>query len=96
MAHDIKCRECGESIFFVKTENGKQMPCDRRTQYYKHDPHGPDTLILPDGRVVRCRIDNRASDYDGEGYIPHFATCRARQKKKNRSMNGQLSFFDEW
>lgn len=85
------CQYCGSDLTFMKTENGKWMPCEVRGHYYRNDPHGKDTLILGGGKVIRCTIDDDTKDFDGFGYRPHWGNCPVRDKKQE---TGQLSLFE--
>ena len=68
-----KCKSCGAEIRFVKTTNGRYMPCDNVSICYKLDPNGKETAITLDGNVVKCEYTTEK--YDGIGYRPHWATC---------------------
>jgi hypothetical protein len=62
----IKCPRCGKGMHFIRTENGKQMPCEMELK--KGD--GKMTLITHQGKTIR-----KASDHV-YGYEPHFGYCR--------------------
>lgn len=71
-----QCSGCGARVVWVKTEAGKNMPCDPAFRNYKIDPSGKDKIVTPAGKVVTGIIDVDPSEADGYGYISHFATCR--------------------
>lgn len=91
-----KCDRCGAEIIFIKTFAGKMMPCDTQMHYYIADPHGKDTLMVGN-RVIRCTIDDKSEEFDGRGYVPHWATCQANKPTvapKKDDSNRQMSIFD--
>lgn len=64
----VKCKGCGELIFFVKTENGKSMPLDVKGQSFYIE-----TESLTGWRGWQIM----------KGYVPHWATCKkAKDFKK--------------
>jgi len=71
-----KCSGCGARVVWIKTEAGKNMPCDPTFHNYKIDPTGKEKIVTPSGKVVTGRTDVELSEADGYGYISHFATCR--------------------
>lgn len=71
-----QCSGCGARIIWIKTEAGKNMPCDPDIKNYKIDKTGKEKIVTLTGKVVTgiTGVDNAHSD--GFGYISHFATCR--------------------
>lgn len=71
-----KCKSCGKEIFFIKTKQGKFMPCDTA-------PHsvivgeGNMILLTKNGDVVRGKPASYDDGADTTGYISHFSTCPA-------------------
>ena len=63
-----KCAGCGAMVIWVKTQAGKNMPCDPTLHNYKIDPTG---------KVVTGVTGVDAQSADGFGYISHFATCKS-------------------
>lgn len=74
------CRKCGQRIVWIKTVAGKHMPCDRVLIPYWIPPRrtGRERFVTEEGKVVAAERSPGAR-IDGEGYIPHFATCPAGQ-----------------
>lgn len=86
-----KCKFCGAPIVWLKTQNGRPMPCDAAAVKYQENYKGKDVIVLSDGKVIKATVVNPnggglAPIVDGEGYISHFATCthadEARQPKR--------------
>lgn len=70
-----KCKSCGAEIIWIKTKNGKAMPCNPQKISYKNTfPAGDLTLVTPDGRIAKGTLDLGSEDY---WYESHFATCPA-------------------
>ena len=70
-----KCKSCGAEIIWIKTKNGKAMPCNPQKISYRNTwPAGDLTLITPDGKIAKGTLD---FDSDSYGYESHFATCPA-------------------
>lgn len=67
------CKGCGARIIWIRTANGKQIPCDPERIPYRTDLHNGDLkLIDPVGRLCVGFLD---VDSDRYGYVSHFATC---------------------
>lgn len=85
-----KCKSCGASITWIKTKNGRVMPCDVPAVDYQENYKGTDTVVTDDGRVLRVMIFKNPSPsglqpiIDGKGYISHFATCPYANKYRRR------------
>ena len=80
-----KCRSCGAEIVFVRTRNGKSMPCNATPIKFKEDNDGKEKFVLGNGDVViGVRVDD-IHEATGIGMISHFATCpdagKFRRKK---------------
>ena len=74
------CKFCGAPIVWLKTQNGRPMPCDAAAVKYQENYKGKDVIVLSDGKVIKATVVNPnggglAPIIDGEGYISHFATC---------------------
>lgn len=89
-----KCKFCGAPIVWLKTQNGRAMPCDADAVKYQENYNGKDVIVLSDGKVIKATVVNPnggglAPIVDGEGYISHFATCthadEARQPRRTES-----------
>lgn len=75
-----KCKFCGAPIVWLKTQNGRPMPCDAAAVKYQENYKGKDVIVLSDGKVIKATVVNPNGGgltpiIDGEGYISHFATC---------------------
>ena len=89
-----KCKFCGAPIVWLKTQNGRAMPCDADAVKYQENYKGKDVIVLSDGKVIKATVVNPNGGgltpiIDGEGYISHFATCthadEARQPRRTES-----------
>lgn len=89
-----KCKFCGAPIVWLKTQNGRPMPCNADAVKYQENYKGKDVIVLSDGKVIKATVVNPNSGgltpiVDGEGYISHFATCthanEARQPRRTDS-----------
>lgn len=75
------CKSCGAKITWIKTKNGRVMPCNVPAVNYQDNIKGSDLIITEDGQVIRGTIvkNNPESKLqmiiDGQGYTSHFATC---------------------
>lgn len=68
-----KCKACGAEIIWIKTPNGKNMPCNAQKIPYKNTfPKGDLVLVTPEGKIARGTFDLESDTY---GYESHFATC---------------------
>lgn len=60
-----KCAGCGAMVIWVKTQAGKNMPCDPTLHNYKIDPTGKEKIVTQTGKVVtggnrsRCTVGGR-------------------------------------
>lgn len=84
----VPCRYCGADIIFIKTPDGKALPCDPGLLPYKEG--GYERLLTEDGEMVKGYLHYAASEEpDGMAYRLHFATCphereRRRERKAQR------------
>lgn len=76
------CKSCGAPIVWIKTQNGRSMPCDVPAVDYQENYKGSSLIVTDDGRVRRATIIKKPITssglqpiIDGKGYISHFATC---------------------
>ena len=82
------CRGCGKLIVWTKMKSGKPMPCDPEVIQFVNGAdgkHGIETFITPDGetkRGYRNRQQPGKSENQLIGYVPHWATCPARNQFK--------------
>lgn len=88
-----KCKYCGAPIVWIRTQNGRSMPCDANAVQYQNARGAKDVIVTPEGKVIRAAVIRGGGLLtpipDGEGYISHFATCthanEARQEKRGDS-----------
>lgn len=85
-----KCKSCGASITWIKTQNGRVIPCDVPAVDYQENYKGSAIIITEDGRVLRANIISNAENspltpiIDGKGYTSHFATCPYAKQHRRR------------
>lgn len=77
------CRGCGKEIAFIKTEKGKTMPVNPEEVCFIPGG-GPNTYVLPGGRVVRGSEARNSDENTVMGYISHFATCPERDNMRKK------------
>lgn len=79
------CRGCGAEIIWVKTEAGKNMPCDPGLVPFREAAGAKERAITMRGKVVCCELRPTRGPVTDFGYIPHFSTCpqagKFRRKK---------------
>lgn len=68
-----KCRSCEAEILWVKTQAGKNMPCDP-TELGHDEMENGDVLVTLDGYVRK--VDKSQSLPNVKGYVSHFSTCK--------------------
>lgn len=75
------CKYCKRLIVWIRTTAGKYMPCDPDPIPYWNKANARGKIITVHGRVISCDFygDGLA---DGEGYVPHFATCPKNPKER--------------
>lgn len=77
-----RCQRCGEFIVFVRTERGKQMPCDQRQRAFIKDPNGKTMIMTRAGKLIRCYLTDDVESATGFGYLPHFASCSESRRQR--------------
>lgn len=80
-----KCKSCGAEIIWIKTANGKSMPCDPDQTTYVEAKDGKDTIITANGQVLKCILTGDMRRVTGIGYIPHWATCPSAEQHRRQS-----------
>ena len=80
-----KCRACGAEIGFIKTVKGKTMPVNAEGVCFTPGG-GPDTFVMPDGRIERGRRRANGSEI---GFVSHFATCPAANEFRKGRHKGK-------
>lgn len=80
-----RCKSCGAPIVWVKTYNGKQMPCDPGWVPFWAKLKAKGKVIDKAGNTVSCLFDGDPNEISGVGRIPHWATCpNAAQHKRKK------------
>lgn len=79
-----KCRSCGAPIVWIKTTAGKYMPCDATPDYYRITGESDKKIVTPEGEVLTGEVVNNPWDADEYGYTPHWSTCNAPDKFRNK------------
>lgn len=71
-----RCKSCGAPIVWLKTPEGKWMPCDEGLIEYKAGDTDDyeDYVVNQKGEVIRCTFDFQC-DPDGLARKPHWASC---------------------
>ena len=67
----IVCRECGEQIFFIRTQSGAKMPVNKDQVGYNLG--GKDRIVTPNGEIIAVR------------YVPHWSTCSGANRARKVS-----------
>lgn len=70
-----RCRGCGVTIEFVRTESGALMPVQRIPAVYK---------VVPDANAELRARRVEISDHTGGLWVSHFATCPAAERFSRR------------
>ena len=82
------CKSCGAPIMWLKTDKGKWMPVDIKTEQFYPDPVGAKTYIMNDGHTMRgtpAPKDKEVLPCVASGNVSHFATCpNASQHRRRR------------
>lgn len=77
MSFDPTCRKCHAPIRWCRTTNGRMMPLDQEP-----DPTGNVICEYQDGTLVGKVLTRGDPRPAGVAFMPHFATCPARAKRK--------------
>ena len=78
------CRACGAEIIWIKTLNGKSMPCDATPIYYRLNSESKEKIVTSKGVVVSAdRVSDPGVAY-GTGFVPHWSTCPDADKFRKR------------
>ena len=70
-----RCRACGQEIRWIRTTEGKSMPCDPQPVRYWRQARARGKVVTPAGEVISCVFVGEPRDATGVGYVPHWATC---------------------
>lgn len=74
-----KCAGCGEMVIWVKTQAGKNMPCNPTLHNYKIDPTGKEKIVTQTGKVVTG--GNRSGCTIGGWIWLHITLCNVQKCK---------------
>lgn len=80
----MKCKSCGAEIVWIKMKSGKSMPCNPDQVVYWQNARGSETIVTPNGEVVKASLTGFAGAETGVGYISHFATCPDAEMHRRR------------
>lgn len=69
------CRSCGAPIIWIKTVQGKSMPCDPDEIVYWEKAGASGKIVTLNGEVISCKFEGEPNKATGIGYRPHWATC---------------------
>jgi len=79
-----KCKHCGRTINFIKTLNGKWMPCELFKTTVKKNNGG---AVLTDyGELIKD------PEIDIPGFPPHFSYCPKYKKIKKEKIQQRDKF----
>lgn len=79
-----QCKGCGRSIRWIETKSGSRMPCDVPGVPYWRDMNGKKRIVTQEGDVVSCELEGESGKVTGIGFIPHWATCKNRQRFRRK------------
>ena len=71
----IVCRECGEQIFFIRTQSGAKVPVNKDQVGYNLG--GKDRIVTPNGEIIAVTITDHPES--GVGYVPHWRVPAVEQ-----------------
>lgn len=77
---ETACKACGKPIIFIKTLQGKNMPCDAATVYFVANIKGEENFITMSGVPIKGRRVMPGTANSVSGYVPHWATCTEPDK----------------
>lgn len=81
------CKFCGAPIVWLKTQNGRPMPCNAAAVKYQENYKGKDVIVLSDGKVIKATVVNPnggglAPIVDGEVTYRILQRVRTRTKQE--------------
>mgnify|MGYP001025061655 FL=1 len=83
------CKSCGKPILWIRTRSGRSMPCDALPVNYRTKPGGSTKLVTPAGDVISCEPVDDPAEATGWGYTPHWSTCDAPDKFRQKQSKTQ-------
>jgi len=80
------CKKCGAAIIWIKTKDGKNMPCNiQKVPFYEQDG-AKEKFVTPAGWVISGVAVTESERARGLathiGHVPHWATCPAANEFK--------------
>ncbi|WP_418808673.1 hypothetical protein [Phascolarctobacterium faecium] len=81
MAKLIVCKECGEQIFFIRTQSGAKMPVNKEQVGYNLG--GKERIVTLNGDILAATITHHQES--GVGYVPHWSTCSGANRARKVS-----------
>ena len=81
MATLIVCKECGEQIFFIRTQSGAKMPVNKEQVGYNLG--GKERIVTLNGDILAATITHHQES--GVGYVPHWSTCSGANRARKVS-----------
>lgn len=82
------CKSCKAAIVWIRTQEGKSMPCDAAPVYYTAKPKSSSKrIVTPNGEVLACEYTEDPSKATGTGFVPHWATCPEADSFRGRRAN---------
>lgn len=76
------CKQCKALIVFIRTENGKFMPCEANPVLYLENPKGESRVFTRYGKLVTCTIVGEGEEFTGIGYKPHWGGCISSEGRR--------------
>lgn len=87
------CESCGRPIVYIKTKNGKYMPCDPKPLQYVAREDGADRLVITDAngetQIIRCELTGNRVGVRTYGLMPHWATCPNAARHREREQRAK-------
>lgn len=80
-----QCRSCDAEIIWIKTKQGKNMPCDP-LEIHHDEANDGDVLVGYDGTVTVVRLNRQLPNV--KGHVSHFATCPDAQNWRSTTKEG--------
>lgn len=84
------CRGCGRDIIFIRTPQGRKMPCEKELQLYWVKEGGKERIVSIYGEVFACELEGDPLTASGVGHRPHWATCEAKDMFKAGGRRGRV------
>lgn len=93
MTKIIICKECGEPIFFIRTQSGAKMPVNKKQIPFICG--GKNRVVTPQGDVVAATILDRSCPESVLGFIPHWSTCKNANRFRTATQNKKKDVIRE-